>query len=185
MKVMIDVDNTLCEFSEVLDEELQKVNKEIPNHLDWDHWDFYKGFITDEEFYQAAERAQDRILECPDIPGSSNITCILKSMGHKIVIASHRKKKNIPILKEWLNRNEIFFDEIHVSNDKTVLFDGSIGLVIEDSPIIIKEACKRGICTIGIRRPWNSNVRGPKLIMTDDYFELNPSIYEILSMIEV
>lgn len=185
MKVMIDVDNTLCEFSGVLNEEVQKINDKIPNHSNWNHWNFYRGFITDKEFYDAAHRAQDRILECPEVPGASEMTLLIKKYGHEIVIASHREKQNIPILQEWLENNEIEYDEIHASNDKTVLFDeGSIRLVIEDSPIIISESCRRGILTVGIKKPWNRDVQGKCLLMIDNYLDINPSIHEILAIAE-
>lgn len=180
MKAIIDVDNTLCEYSFVLYEELNKINEEIPLPIDWNHWDFYKGMITEEDFYKAANRAQDRIMECREVPGAREFTENLLKIGFEIVIASHRQDDNKNLLEQWLMNKQIKYNEIHISYDKTVLFDKSVKLVVEDSPVTINESCKRGISTIGVRRPWNRNLKDQNLIMINNYNTMDPIIYEML-----
>jgi len=179
MKAVIDVDNTLCEYSFVLYDELNKINEEIPLPIDWNDWNFYKGIITDKEFYKAADLAQNRIMECNAVPGAKEFLAALSNLGFEIVIASHRQNESKLLLEKWLMKNEMKYDSIHISFDKTVLFDdNSVHLVVEDSPIIIKEACKRGIKTIGIRRPWNKHLEEQNLFMINDYTILFPYVTE-------
>lgn len=181
MRAVIDVDNTLCEYSFVLYDELNKINKAINLPIEWDDWDFYKGLVSDEDFYKAADLAQNRIMECGMVPGAKEFTHVLSDLGYEIVIASHRQDKNKILLEKWLNKNNIKFDKIHISFDKTVLFDDeSVRLVVEDSPVIIKESCNRGITTIGIRRPWNRNMKEKNLFMINNYTSLIPNIKNIL-----
>lgn len=177
MKAIIDVDNTLCEYSFVLYDELNKINDKVPLPIDWNNWNFYKGLISDEDFYKAADLAQERIMECGMVPGANKFTRVLSDLGYEIVIASHRQDNNKILLEKWLMKKGIKYDEIHISFDKTVLFeDESTRLVVEDSPVVIKESCKRGITTIGIRRPWNRNMKEKNLYMVNDYTSIIPDI---------
>ena len=173
MKAVIDVDNTICEYSFVLYDELNKINKRIPLPIDWNDWNFYKGIITDEEFYRAADLAQDRIMECGVVPGAAEFLLALSSLGYEIVIASHRQNENRVLLEKWLTKGGIPYDSIHISFDKSVLFDdNSVRLVVEDSPVVIKESCKRGIITIGIRRPWNRHLKEKNLFMVNNFVSI-------------
>jgi hypothetical protein len=54
--------------------------------------------------------------------GSS--TCKAKpEVGFYIIIASHRVKQTLDAAAPWLRANNLAYDEIHLSYDKTVLFD--------------------------------------------------------------
>jgi len=177
MKVMIDVDNTLCEYSFVLYDELNKINEEVPLPIDWNDWNFYKGLISDEDFYKAADLAQNRIMECNMVPGAKEFTQILSDLGYEIIIASHRQDESKLLLEKWLMKNGIKYNKIHISFDKTVLFgDEGVLLVVEDSPVVIKESCGRGITTLAIRRPWNRGLKDKNLYMINDYTSIIPDI---------
>ena len=177
MKAVIDVDNTICEYSFVLYDELNKINEQIPLPIDWNDWNFYKGIISDEEFYKAADLAQNRIMECSVVPGAREFLVALSNLGYEIVIASHRQNESKVLLEKWLMKNGMTYDSIHISFDKTVLFDdNSVGLVVEDSPVVIKESCKRGILTIGIRRPWNRHLKEKNLFMINNYTWISPYV---------
>jgi hypothetical protein len=77
-----------------------------------------------------------------------------------IIVASHREKGTLSATLSWLNANNLVLDEIHLSNDKTILFDDCQG-VIDDSPLILEKAVQSGIIGTGLRMPWNMNTVYP------------------------
>ena len=68
--------------------------------------------------------------------------------------ASHRVKETLDATARWLLANNLVFDEIHLSYDKTVLFDTCWG-IIDDSPFTLHKAKKAGIVGAGLEMPWN------------------------------
>ena len=72
-----------------------------------------------------------------------------------VVIASHRRKESYDLLVDWLEQYNMNYDSIHISYDKTILFKSNIKYIIDDSPITMDAAIKNGICTIGLKYPWN------------------------------
>ena len=55
------------------------------------------------------------------------------------------------------SKYELAFDEMHIVNDKSVLFEGAFG-VVDDSPITLAKARKAGIVTTGLSFPWNEGL---------------------------
>jgi hypothetical protein len=64
-------------------------------------------------------------------------------------------------------------DEVHLSNDKSVLFDGSWAIV-DDSPVTLGKAARAGIIRVGLRNPWNEWTDHP----------LFSNLFEILNFID-
>jgi hypothetical protein len=64
-------------------------------------------------------------------------------------------------------------DEVHLSNDKSVLFDGSWAIV-DDSPVTLGKAARAGIIRVGLRNPWNEWTDHP----------LFNNLFEILNFID-
>ena len=56
--------------------------------------------------------------------------------------------------------SDLPFDEVHLSNDKSVLFDGSWAIV-DDSPVTLGKAARAGIIRVGLRNPWNEGTDHP------------------------
>lgn len=84
----------------------------------------------------------------------------LREFGFHIVIASHRVKEALDATARWLQANNLVFDEIHLSYDKTVLFDACWG-VVDDSPFTLYKAKKAAIVGAGLEMPWNKHEEYP------------------------
>lgn len=84
----------------------------------------------------------------------------LRKKGFYIVIASHRERETLPSTRRWLEKNDLPFDEIHLSYDKTVLFD-RCWAIIDDSPVTLDKARSAGIVRAGLKNPWNEREDHP------------------------
>ena len=84
----------------------------------------------------------------------------LKENGFYIVIASHRERETLPATRRWLEKNALPFDEIHLSYDKSVLFDWCWA-IIDDSPVTLDKARSAGIIRAGLKNPWNERENHP------------------------
>lgn len=153
---IVDIDNTLWDFASVLYDELIKINTSLPTPEDWHCWDFWKGYMHAHDFYQAIDRIHLRQDTFGVYPDAKDFLKELKSKGYKIIIASHRSKQSqLPTLN-WLYKHNLFFDELHLSYDKTVLFN-RCSVVIDDSPQILEKALKSNLIATGLEFAWNRN----------------------------
>ncbi len=59
------------------------------------------------------------------------------------------------VLKQDKEMIDHIFDELHVSSDKTVLFDETCHIVVDDSTHTLEKAAKKGIIATGLSFPWN------------------------------
>jgi hypothetical protein len=106
-------------------------------------------------------------------PGAPVFLSSLKDMGLHIIIASHREKGTLDATARWLRANKLLFDEIHLSYDKTALFD-DCWCVIDDSPFTLQKAERAGILGAGLKMPWNE---------TGDFF-LFDDLKEVLQFLK-
>jgi hypothetical protein len=160
-KAVIDIDNTLWHFCDVLFERLQKINEAFPPPDAWIDWDFWERYCSKEEFLAAIEdihlnQDDDRHLPYPQ---ARYFLATLKEHDFHITIASHRTTESIEQTRSWLMKHELLFDEIHLSYDKTVLIDGTCDAVVDDAPHILETAAERGVAAAGLLFPWNCNTR--------------------------
>jgi hypothetical protein len=159
-RIIVDIDNTLWDLAPVLWEHLKAVNPKMPEPSEWDNWDFWEGYVTMKELYQVLKNIHMRQDEYQPYPESKAFLEALRERGFYIVIASHREKKTYAATVKWLRQNELIFDEIHLSQDKSVLFPDSWGIV-DDSPITLDKAARAGIIRAGLSNPWNINSAHP------------------------
>lgn len=158
---VIDIDNTLWQFCNAFLEELRKINREFPPVEQWTTWDFYAPYCTEQQFLDAVDRIHhaqdsDRYRPYPEAPGFLRR---LKEEGYRIVIASHRKEEMRVPTERWLRRHELVHDELHLSFDKTVLFDGA-AVVVDDAPQTLEKAVASKAIGAGLLFPWNRNYAG-------------------------
>jgi hypothetical protein len=85
-------------------------------------------------------------------------------MGLYIIIASLRDEEARGATVRWLKKYELPYDELHLSNDKTVLFPDSWAIV-DDSIWTLNKAAEAGIVRTGLVNVWNAN-RGHPLFPT-------------------
>jgi hypothetical protein len=153
---IIDIDNTLWQFSDAFYLELKKINKDFPTPDQWCTYDIWEGFCSVEDFMAAINTVhynQDDDQYQP-YPESRSFLSSLKEHGFHIILASHR----IPTMKQpteqWLNRHGLPYDELHLSMNKTVLFFKA-AVVVDDSPHTLEKAIDHGALGAGLLFPWN------------------------------
>lgn len=156
-KAVIDIDNTLWQFCDALYEGLRMVNGAMPSPEKWVDWDFWTRYCSRADFMAVIHRVQlnqnhDNHRPYPEAEGFLRT---LKDHRFHIVIASHRGPETLDQTEKWLLRHGLIFDELHLSNDKTVLFDETCHIVVDDSPSVLEKAAEKEILASGLSFPWN------------------------------
>jgi hypothetical protein len=140
---------------------LQKINEAFPPPDGWVDWDFWENYCSKKDFLYVIEdihlnQNDDKHLPYPE---ARDFLAALKEHDFHIIIASHRTVDSIEQTRSWLLKHELYFDEIHLSYDKTVLIDATCDAVVDDAPHILETAAERGVTAAGLLFPWNSSVR--------------------------
>lgn len=153
-KIVIDIDNTLWDFAQELHRKVKEACPQFPPPSEWHRWDFWRPYIEPATLYSLIKEIhmeQERFTPYPD---AWPFLDSLKREGLYIIIASHREQSTFDSTLNWLKKNDLIFDQVHLSYDKSVLFNDSWGIV-DDSPVTLKKAAEFGIVRTGIRNPWN------------------------------
>ena len=154
---IIDIDNTLWQFCDALYEELKKVNGNFPAPDRWTHLDLWEGYCSKDDFFGAINaihqnQDSDRYLPYPEARG---FLSELKKNGYHITIASHRSPDYREQTERWLDRHGLVYDELHLSFNKTLLFDTYTSVVVDDAPQVLEKAVESGAMGAGLLFPWN------------------------------
>lgn len=158
-KAIIDIDNTLWHFCGVLYEQLKTIAPAVPAPDHWVNWYFWMHYCSEDEFWAAINRIhlnQDDDAYMP-YDEAGEFLGILKDHDFHITIASHRTAESFIQTKRWLRKHDLIFDELHCSPDKTLLFDESCFIVVDDSPFVLEKAVEKGVMASGLMFPWNRN----------------------------
>jgi hypothetical protein len=153
---IIDIDNTLWQFSDAFYLELKKINGNFPKPDRWCTYDIWEGYCSVEDFIAAINTIhnnQDSNQYQP-YPQSRDFLSSLKENDFHIIIASHRTPKTSQPTERWLARHGLLYDELHLSLDKTVLFPKA-DIVVDDSPLTLEKAIECGALGAGLLFPWN------------------------------
>jgi hypothetical protein len=173
-KIIVDIDNTLWDLGPELWKRLRAFNPRISPPAEWKDWDFWEELVRTKDLYRALREVhmqQDQYLPYPE---SREFLATLRARGFYIIIASHREKGTLDPTLRWLRKYDLVFDEVHLSSDKSVLFNDSWAIV-DDSPVTLAKAAKAGIIRVGLRNPWNEGMDHP----------LFNSLIEVLTFIEL
>jgi hypothetical protein len=163
---IIDIDNTLWQFSDAFYLELKKINRDFPTPDRWRTYDIWEGYCSVEDFIGAINTIhhhQDNDQYQP-YPESRSFLSSLKENGFYIILASHRTRETSHPTERWLARHELPYDELHLSFDKTVLFPKA-DVVVDDSPQTLEKAIKSGALAAGLLFPWNSAYAGNGIML--------------------
>ena len=159
-KIIVDIDNTLWDLAPVLYEELKRFNNELPSPSNWYKWDFWKGYVSERVLYGVLRDIHSKQDIYKPYLDAERFLSFLKEKGFYIIIASHREKGTFDATKKWLTINNLIFDEVHLSYDKTVLFN-QCWAIVDDSPITLGKAKAAGIVRAGLKNPWNEREEHP------------------------
>ena len=167
--IIVDLDNTLWDFASVFEERLKKAAPTIPPMTEW-QWDFYKDHIGLEQLHNIINSIhieQDRF---KPFPSAKWFLDSLFERGFEIIIASHRHVDSREATLYFLDKNDLPYTDLHISNDKTVLFDIS-DAIIDDAPTLLDEAKNKGLIRTGLRYPWNKLVEHPLFECLEDVLQ--------------
>jgi hypothetical protein len=158
---IIDIDNTLWQFSDAFYLELNKINRNFPTPDRWSNYDFWEGYCSDADFIAAISaihhhQDSDRYLPYPE---SRGFLTSLKENGFHVIIASHRVGETRQPTEQWLARHGLPYDELHLSMDKTVLFPKA-DVVVDDAPPTLEKAIQSGVLGAGLLFSWNRAYAG-------------------------
>jgi hypothetical protein len=159
-RVIVDIDNTLWNLAPELWRQLQAINPQVPPPEKWKDWDFWEEHVRTKDIYHALWEVHRRQDQYAPYPESRAFLAALKARGSYIIIASHREKGTLDPTVRWLRKYDLAFDDVHLSHDKSVLFD-SCWAIVDDSPVTLAKAAKAGIIRAGLRNPWNEGLDHP------------------------
>ncbi|MBP1748990.1 MAG: riboflavin kinase [Deltaproteobacteria bacterium] len=156
-KIIIDIDDTLWDFIGAFYKRMKKAYPDAALPADWHDFLFWMRHTSPEALPAAVSIMRgihmDQDEFCP-FPEAQYFLTSLKDRGFHITIASHRDKEATDATMRSLMQHNLIFDDLHLSKDKTVLFD-DCWAVVDDSPIILKKAQKAGIIGAGLKTLWN------------------------------
>jgi hypothetical protein len=154
---IIDIDNTLWQFCDVLYEKLKKVNKQFPTPDQWTRWNLWEGYCSKQDFFGAIDTIhlnQDNEKYQP-YPEAKGFLSTLKEHDYHITIASHRSPHYVKATEKWLEQNGLVYDVLHLSHNKTTLFNMFTDVVVDDHPGVLEKAVESGAMATGLLFPWN------------------------------
>lgn len=174
---IIDIDNTLWQFSDAFYQELTKICGNFPTPDRWCTYDIWEGYCSVEDFIAAIStihhnQNSDRYQPYPE---SRDFLSSLREHGFHITIASHRAPETRQPTEQWLARHGLPYDELHLTLDKTVLFPKA-DIVVDDSPLTLEKAIESGARGAGLLFPWNRDY-------TSNGFRLFQNLNEVLDYI--
>lgn len=174
---IIDIDNTLWQFCDAFYLELVKINRDFPTPDLWTYPGFWEDYCSESDFMaainyihynQASEQYQP-------YPEAKSFLSSLRAQGFYTILASHRLADTRYATESWLKRHELAYDELHLSLDKTILFNRA-DVVVDDIPETLKKAVEYGALGTGLLFPWNMACAG-------DGFGLFKDLNEVLDYI--
>jgi hypothetical protein len=172
-KIIVDIDNTLWNLAPVFFKYLKRYNPEIPVE-DLERVERrLKGYIPREDLLEVLKEIHMRQDEFVPFPEAREFLSSLRDMGFYIIIASLRDEEARGATERWLKNHDLTYDELHLSDDKSVLFGDAWG-IIDDSIWTLDKAAQTGIVRTGLLNVWNAN-RGHPLF---------PSLKEVLAYLK-
>ena len=189
MNIGIDIDGVLTDLNKFQAEQGQKFfNDDLHffNECAYDFKDMFNCTKKEKEIFWKKNYLNYYLkAECDKY--ASVVTKKLKQEGHKIILFTNRtqtSRKDIigsvykELLKHWLSKNEIVYDEIIYSDPETsarnkfyTCKEKNIEIMIEDqkfSAYLESDICK----VIIINRPYNLGVKIKNIIRVNDFEEI-------------
>jgi len=153
-KIIVDIDNTLWDLAPVFFEYLKRYNPEIPVEDLKRGETRLKGYIPREDLYGVLKEIHMRQDQFEPYQEARDFLANLKNMGLFVIIASIRSEEARVATERWLKKYGLIYDELHLSNDKTILFKDAWAIV-DDSIWTLDKAAQTGIVRTGLRNVWN------------------------------
>jgi FMN phosphatase YigB (HAD superfamily) len=158
---IVDVDETLWPLHDAVWATGEELGIKIPKRNECTGWDTIYKYAGKESVTCVFNEVHSRQCSYRPYPDAERFLRFMRTRFH-VVIASHRLDKYKPELVEWLKTNNLVYDEVVVTADKTQMFDNPrVTVVVDDRADTIIAALRKGKMGVGLRKPWNQNVRIP------------------------
>ena len=183
LRLAIDIDSTLHHYWDVLsDAAHRRFGVELP-YEEQITWGLTR--LKPEQLALCiAETHSDEQIEIGrPYPGAVEAVRRWHEAGHFIHITSHRAESARPATARWLASIGLPHDDLHCSFDKVArCVDLHIDVLIDDSPMNLRNALEHGITVATIAHPWNRDViEEEDVIAAADWPELERLLAPVLA----
>jgi len=152
---IIDVDETLWNSSIVMYNTARALGYEFPVPSDWTHWNIFWEYVPKEKMFPVFDAVHSAQNNHPPYLEAEDFLDFMRRNYH-VIIASHRDPKYHDELEQWLRENNLQYDEVSTSFDKTELFRRpGVEVVVDDRDETLEIAASNGLLALGLRKPWN------------------------------
>jgi FMN phosphatase YigB (HAD superfamily) len=152
---IVDVDEILWAFLDAVMATGKDRGVKMPTRHDCTHWDAIFKYGEKTAIIDIFNDVHSHQCSYKPYPEADHFLKFLRTKFH-VIIASHRLEKYKPELAEWLKTNNLVYDDLNVSFDKTAMFGNPrVAVVIDDRADTILAALRNNKIGIGLRKPWN------------------------------
>jgi hypothetical protein len=181
--IALDIDSTLHHYWDLLDRISQdRFGVELPYETQ-DTWGIT--LLERDELVACVEEShnEENVLNAEPYPGAVEAVKAWSEQGHWIHVTSHRHTRAFDATAEWLRTIGMPFDDLHCSFDKiTRCVELGVDVLVDDSPVNLKEAREEGIVAATIVHPWNRDlVEQDGVIGAEDWKELRGRLDPVLA----
>ena len=186
MKIGIDIDNVISNFNDILLKQYLLHDRELRNSgiINKNAEYIRKGMFdwTEEEetsFYKQNVESITKRLEVMD--GAKEYIEKLHNDGHFIYIITGRDNGEYTdpynMTKEWLDKNNIYYDNLILTNtyDKHAktekCLEHNIDVIIDDSVRICSDCIENGIIAVLMDTPYNRRSNTPRIKNWKEFYE--------------
>jgi hypothetical protein len=181
-KIALDIDSTLHHYWPLLDgiaRERFGVALPYDEQRDWGITVLERDQLIE---IVEATHSEENILGAEPYPHAVETVRRWHAEGHWIHVTSHRHGRTRDATEAWLENIGLPFDDLHCSFDKvTRCVELAIDVLVDDSPVNLKQASEHGIVAATIVHPWNEGlVESGRAIGATDWRELGERLEPVL-----
>lgn len=152
---IVDVDEILWAFLDAVLATGKDRGIKLPTRHECDRWDAIFKYDDKNAIVDIFNEVHAHQCSYKPYPEAEHFMKFMQSK-FRVTVATHRLEKYRPELVEWLKTNNLVYDDVFVSFDKTKLFDDPrVAVVVDDRADTIVAALKKNKIGIGLRKPWN------------------------------
>lgn len=183
MRIAIDVDSTLHDYWPLLRAAaVRRYGVDLP-YAEQRTWEVPQ--LTPEQLTTviADTHAERAILDAVPYPGAVEAVRGWHEAGHWIHVTTHRDPRTHDATARWLRERGFVYDDLHCSSDKIVrCVELGIDLLVDDSPVNLARAARRGIAGATVRHPWNAEAcAAGDVVCAEDWAGLRRALLPVLA----
>jgi uncharacterized HAD superfamily protein len=168
VRLAIDIDSTLHPYWDQLAEIAQRrYGVELPYDRQFT-WEIPALAPAQLRTVVQETHTAEHVLRAEPYPGAVEAIAAWHEQGHFIHITSHRAADAHEHTSRWLEQIGLPHDELYCSSDKIArCVELEIDVLIDDSPVNLRNAVEAGITAATLEHPWNRDL--PDVISAPDW----------------